>query len=102
MNAVSSALIALRRRALRAVAGGNYDHLPQRFFVGRDERQSRARHMEGEDLLFEHLQLFDFEYVVFESLAPLEQIALMARAEMMVSYHGAGFTNMLLPTLILQ
>ena len=51
--------------------------------------------MEGEDLLFDHLKLFGFEYVVFENLSPLEQVALMANAEMMISYHGAGFTNML-------
>tara|TARA_R110002072_G_scaffold19365_2_gene71789 strand:- start:2597 stop:3364 length:768 start_codon:yes stop_codon:yes gene_type:complete len=51
--------------------------------------------MEGEDLLFDHLKLFGFEYVVFENLSPLEQIAAMANAEMMISYHGAGFTNML-------
>ena len=51
--------------------------------------------MENEELLFENLSLFDFEYVAFENLSPLEQIALMARAEMMISYHGAGFTNML-------
>ena len=41
------------------------------------------------------LQPFGFESVVFEDLSPLEQIAIMANAEMMVSHHGAGFTNML-------
>jgi hypothetical protein len=41
------------------------------------------------------LRLFGFDYVVFENLSPLDQIAIMANAEMMVSYHGAGFTNML-------
>jgi hypothetical protein len=95
MNAVSSNLLALRARALKAIEGQAFDYLPKRFFVGRDTRQSRPRHMEGEDTLFEHLALFDFEYVVFENLSPLEQIAIMARAEVMVSYHGAGFTNML-------
>lgn len=95
MNLVNTNLLALRARALRAIEGLEFDHLPKRFFVGRDTRLSRERQMEGEDLLFEHLQMFGFEYVVFESLSPLEQIALMARAEMMVSYHGAGFTNML-------
>ncbi|KIN65736.1 Capsular polysaccharide biosynthesis protein [Sulfitobacter noctilucae] len=95
MNTVNSSLIALRQRAHRAIEGGNFDHLPKRFFVGRDTRFSRERHLEGEELLFDHLALFGFEYVVFENLSPLEQIALMARAEMMVSYHGAGFTNML-------
>lgn len=95
MNGVSSALLALRARALKAIEGQDFSHLPRRFFVGRDDRQSRSRRMAGEDLLFEHLALFGFEYVVFESLSPLEQIALMANAEMMISPHGAGFTNML-------
>jgi hypothetical protein len=95
MNAVSSNLLALRARALKAIEGQDFDYLPKRFFVGRDTRQSRSRHMEGEEMLFEHLELFGFEYVVFENLSPLEQIAIMTRAEMMVSYHGAGFTNML-------
>ena len=95
MNSVSSTILALRARALRAIEGMDFSHLPRRFFVGRDTRQSRSRHMKGEDLLFEHLDLFGFEYVVLENLSPLEQIGLMANAEMMISYHGAGFTNML-------
>ncbi|MGC1494956.1 MAG: glycosyltransferase family 61 protein [Sulfitobacter sp.] len=95
MNSVSSMILALRVRALKAIEGADFSHLPRRFYVGRDTRQSRSRHMEGEDLLFDHLKLFGFEYVVFENLSPLEQVALMANAEMMISYHGAGFTNML-------
>lgn len=95
MNVVSSALIALRDRALRMIEGMDFSDLPKKFFVGRDTRQSRTRHMEGEDALFDHLSLFGFEYVVFENMHPLEQIALMANAEVMISYHGAGFTNML-------
>lgn len=95
MNTVTGGLSALRRRALKAIEGQDFEHLPKRFFVGRDTRYSRARHMQGEDLLFDHLALFGFEYVVFESLSPLEQIAIMARAEVMLSYHGAGFANML-------
>ena len=95
MNCVNTNLISLRKRALQAIEGRDTSHLPRRFYVGRDSRLSRSRHMEGEDLLFDHLRLFDFEYVVFENLDPLDQIALMANAEMMISYHGAGFTNML-------
>ncbi|MEW9920539.1 glycosyltransferase 61 family protein [Marimonas sp. MJW-29] len=94
-NIVNASLLALRERALKAIEGQDFSHLPKRFFVGRDDRRSRMRRMEGEDMLFEHLDLFGFDYVVFESLDPLEQIALMAGAEIMVSYHGAGFTNML-------
>lgn len=95
MNTVPKPLRALRERALAAIEVQDFGHLPKRIFVGRDDRQSRERHMAGEELLFEHLQMFGFEYVVFENMAPLEQIAVMARAEMMVSYHGAGFANML-------
>ncbi len=94
-NGYGTPLLALRKRALKAIEGHDFSYLPKRFFVGRDDRVSRVRHMAGEDLLFEHLQLFGFEYVVFENLSPLEQIAIMAQAEVMMSYHGAGFTNML-------
>jgi len=95
MNSVSSSLRLLRDRALRAIEGQDFSHLPKRFYVGRDKRQSRARRMKGEKAMFGMLQHFGFDYIVFEHLSPLEQIAIMANAEMMVSYHGAGFTNML-------
>jgi hypothetical protein len=95
MNSFHSGLRALRKRALAAIEGKDFSHLPKRFFVGRDQSQSRNRNMVGEAQLFEMLQLFGFDYVVFEHLSPLEQVAIMANAEMMVSYHGAGFANML-------
>ena len=95
MNSFNNSLISLRKRALNAIEGRDWSHLPKRFWVGRDDRQSRSRRIAGEDLLFEHLQLFGFEYVVFENLDPLEQIALLANAEVMIAGHGAGFTNML-------
>ncbi|WP_022703701.1 glycosyltransferase family 61 protein [Pseudorhodobacter ferrugineus] len=95
MNSFHSGLTALRKRALQAIDGKDFSYLPKRFFVGRDDRKSRKRDMSGGEKLYEMLQLFGFDYVVFESLTPLEQIAIMANADMMVSYHGAGFTNML-------
>jgi len=95
MNSVNSCVLALRDRALRTIRGMDFSDLPKKFYVGRDSRQSRTRHLEGEDLLFDSLRLFGFEYVVFENLHPLEQVALMANAEVMISYHGAGFANML-------
>ncbi|WP_298858931.1 glycosyltransferase family 61 protein [uncultured Sulfitobacter sp.] len=95
MNAVSTPLLALRERALKAIEGRDFGYLPKRFFIGRGSAQSRPRPLAGQDLLLEHLQRFGFEYVVFEDLEPLEQVALMAQAEMMISNHGAGFTNML-------
>ena len=95
MNMVNRTLLDLRARALKAIEEHDFSHLPKRFFVGRSLDQSRSRPLAGQDLLLEHLLAFGFEHAVFEDYSPLEQIALMAQAEMMISYHGAGFTNML-------
>ena len=95
MNSVDSTLYALRARGLQAIAGMDFSHLPRRFWVGREEGQARPRHMKGENEIFDLLGLFGFQHVAFENLTPLEQIALMANAEVMISYHGAGFANML-------
>lgn len=95
MNAVDSNLRRLRARALRAIEGKDFSHLPRRFWVGRQTGRSRERPLGGQTDLIEMLQPFGFEQVLFEGLTPLEQIALMANAEMMISHHGAGFANML-------
>lgn len=95
MNAVDTNLVRLRERGLRAIAGHDFSYLPRRFWVGRSKDQARSRTMQGEPELLEMLDLFGFEQIAFEDLTPLEQIALVANAEVMISYHGAGFTNML-------
>ena len=95
MNSLDSSLIKLRARALRAIEGKDFSHLPRRFWVGREADLARPRRMKGEGDILDMLKMFGFEAVAFERLAPLEQVAIMANAEMMVSYHGAGFTNML-------
>jgi hypothetical protein len=96
MNTFSSELLMLRARAHHLVAQGDFDHLPRRFWVARRSGgTARARPMHNENKLLRQLQKLGFEKVHFEDLAPLEQVAIMARAEMMVSYHGAGFANML-------
>ncbi len=95
MNTVDSSLYALRERGLQAIKGQDFSHLPRRFWVGRDGGQARPRHMKGENEIFEMLELFGFQHVAFEKLTPQEQVAIMANAEVMISYHGAGFTNML-------
>jgi hypothetical protein len=94
-NSVDSILFKLRDRALRAIEGKDFSHLPRRFWVSREDEKSRSRPMRGEAELVELLGLFGFETVMFERLSPLEQIAIMANAEVMISYHGAGFANML-------
>lgn len=94
-NSVDSTLFKLRDRALRAIEGKDFSHLPRRFWVSRQDESSRSRPLNGEAELVEMLGLFGFETVMFERLSPLEQIAIMANAEVMMSYHGAGFANML-------
>ena len=95
MNVVESGLLALRARALRVIAGRDFGHLPKRVYIARAPGQARARQMQGEAALVDLLEAFGFVRLSFEDLKPLEQIALMAQAEVMVSAHGAGFANML-------
>ncbi len=94
-NGYHACLAKLRKRALRAIKGQDFGHLPKRFWVSRDPASPRARPMKNEDLLLEQLIPMGFEVIRFETYSPLEQIALMANAEVMASHHGAGFANML-------
>lgn len=95
MNSVDTSLIALRNRALHALKGRDFSHLPKRFYIARSPGHARARQMRGEAALTDLLDAFGFARLQFEDLSPLEQVALMAQAEVMVSPHGAGFANML-------
>lgn len=95
MNAADTNLYRLRDRGLAAVEGMDFSHLPRRFYAGRLPGQARNRAVRGEGELIEMLALFDIRPIAFETLSPLEQIGLMANAELMVAPHGAGFANML-------
>lgn len=95
MNSIDSSLVKLREHALAAIREYDASHLPRRFYVGRKPGASRDRAMEGEDKLLEFLAAFGFAQIAFEDLSPLDQIALMAHAEVMISPHGAGFANMI-------
>ncbi|MEM1374740.1 MAG: glycosyltransferase 61 family protein [Pseudomonadota bacterium] len=87
------ALRLLRERALRAIEGKAFSHLPRRFWVTRTGGNDRAPKMEA--AIIAAFGARGFETLAFEDLSPLEQIAAMARADAMASYHGAGFTNMM-------
>ena len=93
MNSCDDTLLALRETALARIEGGDWSHLPRRFWVGR--RSDRERPMWGEDDLTDALRARGFEVVHMEDFSPLEQVALLSRAEIMMSYHGAAFANML-------
>ncbi|WP_050527045.1 glycosyltransferase 61 family protein [Pseudorhodobacter aquimaris] len=92
MNAFSSSLSALRRRGLRAIEGKDFSYLPKRFFVGLPDD---APSIVGAEQLLEMLRLFGFQRVDFDKLSPLEQIAIMANAEMAITPHSANLTHMM-------
>lgn len=95
LNSVDSSLFKLRTRALRAIEGKDFSHLPRRFLTTSAVGANRNTPMRGEAELVEMLLLFDFTIVDFERLTPLEQIAMMANAEVMISYNGSSLANML-------
>ncbi|MGB3409131.1 MAG: glycosyltransferase family 61 protein [Jannaschia sp.] len=92
MNSCDEMMVRLRETAFRRIADGSWDHLPRRFWVGR--KSERQRDMAGEAELVAEMTRRGFATVYFEDLSPLEQVAIMSRAEVMASYHGAGFANM--------
>ena len=95
LNAFNTLLVKLRERALTAIKGMDVSHLPKRFWVTRDPSSPRARMMKNEEALVAELEKLGFQSILFENYSPLEQIALMANAEVMASHHGAAFANML-------
>lgn len=94
-NLVRAPLLDLRDRALAMLEGRDFDHLPRRVYVARRGQGKRARPMRGEAKLLRQLQKIGFAPVFFEDHTPLEQVALMARAEMVISQHGAGLANLI-------
>ncbi len=93
-NAVRQPLEDLRLKAYNRLQGKDFSYLPKRFWVARSTSGARQRQMKNEAKLVRQLEKLGFETVYFENLTPLEQVAIMAQAEMMISYHGAGFANM--------
>ena len=94
MNSAESSLLGLRDDAL-ALVPSSTPKFPKRFWFGRRAGLARDRTMGGEQELLDHLEDLGFSYVCFEDHTPLEQISLMANAEIAISYHGAGFANLL-------
>ena len=95
MNSYDVGLKHLRTHALTQAARIDTSGMPRKFWVSRAATGPRDRTMRGQKAMLEALKARGFEEVFFEKLQPLEQIALMNQAEVMISYHGAGFANMM-------
>ncbi|UWR00183.1 glycosyltransferase family 61 protein [Rhodobacteraceae bacterium S2214] len=98
MNSYAQPLRMLRDRVVARVQETADDQAalakPRRLYVRR-KQAGRLRGIVNEDLLIEMLHGLGFETVYFEDHNVLEQARLMSQAEIVVSVHGAGMTNML-------
>lgn len=96
MSSYDSCLRLLREHALRRVPGSLVAAMPKLVWMGRDETSAaRARGLSGHEPLLEDLRARGFETVIFEHLSPLEQIAAMQAADIVIAPHGAGLVNMI-------
>ena len=64
-----------------------------RIYISR--KKADVRHVINEKQVMEFIQKFGFQSVVLESLTVSEQVALLAKAEAVISPHGAGLTNIM-------
>ena len=87
----------LRADALDRLADLPQHDTPRRFWIGRDPENPnfKKRLNFGEAELIAELQRRDFHVLYMEKLSPLEQIAAINSAEMVVAPHGAAFAHMM-------
>ncbi|MFH5774846.1 glycosyltransferase family 61 protein [Paracoccus sp. NGMCC 1.201697] len=91
-----SSLRLLREAALAQLPRAGHSSTPRLIWMGRDEGQgARVRGIEGHEPLLEELTALGFEQVAFEHLSPLEQVAAMNGADIVIAPHGAGLANMI-------
>lgn len=96
MASFDSSLRMLRDHALRRLPQGMVASMPRLVWMGRDDSGTAARQrpLTGHEPLLEGLRAQGFEVVTFEHLQPLEQVAAMQAADIVVAPHGAGLANM--------
>ena len=87
----------LRHDALERVRGLPQQDRPKRLWIGRDPNSpdNKNRPNARENELLGELRRRDFTVAYLEKLTPLEQIAMINGADIVVGPHGAGFAHML-------
>nr|WP_256449486.1 glycosyltransferase family 61 protein [Paracoccus sp. Z118] len=87
----------LREHALARLVPATVDAQPERIWIGRDPSREdfKQRPNSGESELLEALAGRGFDVIYMEKLSPLEQVAAINGAEMIVAPHGAAFSHML-------
>ena len=95
MHSFDSSLRMLRNVALGRMREERPAAMPRLIWMGREEgTEARARGISGHEPLLEELKGRGFELIAFETLSPIEQIAAMNRADVVIAPHGAGLANM--------
>ncbi|WP_199258320.1 glycosyltransferase 61 family protein [Paracoccus binzhouensis] len=95
MASYDSSLRLLREHALCQLPARLVGERPRLVWMGRDEGgEARARGITGHKSLLAELSARGFRVVAFEHLSPLEQIAQMQAADIVIAPHGAGLANM--------
>ena len=94
-NSFDSSLRLLRERALSIVNANDIAARPNRIIVVRDpDRGARDREMEGAAAMSAALAPLGFVEVCFERMTPLEQIATVQAADVIIAEHGAALAHM--------
>ncbi len=70
-----------------------YEKTPKNFIISR--REAFERRILNEEKLIESLSEFNFVSVVLENFSYMEQVALFAGADRIISSHGAGIANLI-------
>lgn len=95
MNSFDGALEALRERGLRLSKARDRADTPERIFIGRKPGGKRDRQLKGQTALLSKIKSMGFTEVFLENLPPLEQIATINNAKIIMGAHGAGLANMI-------
>lgn len=66
--------------------------MPKRIYLSRNK--SKSRYVVNENELSEFLKSYDFTTIYAEDLTFSEQVQYFANADIILSQHGAGFTNL--------
>lgn len=94
-NSFENDMRKMRELCLAAVKAQGLQELPKRVWVTRNSAKTKRRPMENEAELVAALAEQGFSSICFEDLTPIEQVAHISQAEIIVLAHGAGLTNMM-------
>jgi hypothetical protein len=88
-------LLSLRQKLLDTIEPSLKGGPDQRIYISRNKLNTRRRIVVNEDELSEVIAPYGFKTVYMEQISLKEQIALMSRANVLITPHGAGMVHTL-------